>query len=226
MKEKQIYALGDIHGNWNPLIKRIDEYDIRDCTIISVGDIGVGFKSYNIQEEELDRVNNKFKKRKIDFLGIRGNHDDPYYFDGNYTFSNMEFLKDYSVRTLNDRVFQFIGGATSVDRIQRVEGMNYWENEKFNFDPNQCVKCDVLITHSAPTWNGENGKGPISGWLQVDKNLWPELRLERIDHSRIIKLCNPDRHYCGHFHFKSTSKQDGCVSRILDIDELLDITHH
>ncbi len=221
-----IYVLGDIHGNWSPLLTKIDEYDIRDCTIICVGDIGLGFKSYERQESELFEVNEKFRKRRIDFFGIRGNHDDPHYFDGGYEFSNMEFLKDYEVRTFGGKVFQFIGGATSIDRTHRVEGVSYWENEKFNFDPNQCVKCDVLITHSAPTWSGTTDKGPISGWLKVDKNLWSELKLERTEHSRIIELCNPDRHYCGHFHFKSTSKQDGCVSRILDVDELLEITHH
>lgn len=226
MSDKQIYALGDIHGNWNPLIKRIDEYDIRDCTIICVGDIGLGFKSYNRQEEELSKVNEKFRKRRIKFFGIRGNHDDPHYFDGGYEFSNMEFLRDYEVRTFGEKVFQFIGGATSVDRTQRVEGVSYWEDEKFNFNPDQCVECDVLITHSAPPWNGPTDKGPIKWWCGADKNLWSELQIEREEHGKLFGLCKPSKHYCGHFHLSSTAKKDDCVSRILDIDELLDITHH
>ena len=223
-----IYVLGDIHGNWNPLLTKIDEYDIRDCTIICVGDIGLGFKSYESQERELFEVNEKFRKRRIKFLGIRGNHDDPHYFAGGYDFSNMEFLRDYAVKKIEGRTFQFVGGAVSVDRTweKRVEGSSYWKDEVFDYNPDKFVKCDVLITHSAPSWNGPADRDPISSWCDNDKTLWAELKLERLAHSRAIFHCKPSRHYCGHFHVSSTAERDGCVSRILDIDELLEITHH
>jgi len=223
---KAIYVVGDTHGNWKYLKYKIKSFDIRDCVIIHVGDIGLGFKSYNQQEEELIDVNKFFKERGIEFFGIRGNHDDPHFFDGGYTFSNMEFLQDYAVRTFNDKVFQFIGGATSVDRTYRVEGEDYWKGEKFNFDPDKCVECDVLITHSAPPWNGPTDKAPISNWLMVDKDLWPELLQERDEHGKLFELCQPANHYCGHFHTSETADHNGCRSRILDIDELLEITHH
>ena len=223
-----IYVLGDIHGNWNPLLTKIDEYDIRDCTIICVGDIGLGFKDFEDQEYELTAVNKKLRKRKIKFLGIRGNHDDPWYFDGGYEFSNMEFLRDYTVKRIEGRTFQFVGGAVSVDRKweKRVEGSSYWKDEGFDYNPEKFVKCDVLITHSAPSWNGPADRDPISYWCDIDKTLWAELKLERLAHSRAILHSEPSRHYCGHFHVSSTAERDGCVSRILDIDELLEITHH
>ena len=221
-----IYILGDTHGNWTPLLSRINYFDIRDCTIIHVGDIGLGFKDFDDQEEELEKINESFKERGINFMGIRGNHDDPQYFDGHYNFTNMDFLPDYTVREIGGRKFQFIGGATSVDRMQRKEDISWWKDEKFDFDPDRCVKCDVLITHSAPSWNGPTDKDPISNWCRVDKDLWSELQLERIEHSRVIELCQPSRHYCGHFHLSSSSKNDGCISRILNIDELLEITHN
>jgi len=223
---RAVYVVGDTHGNWKPLKYKIKSFDMSDCTIINVGDIGLGFKSYNRQEEELVGVNEFFKERGIELFGIRGNHDDPHFFDGGYSFSNMEFLQDYAVRTFNDKIFQFIGGAVSVDRMHRREGESYWKDEKFNFDPNKCVKCDVLITHSTPSWNGPTDKAPISNWLMVDKDLWPELQQERADHDKVIELCKPSRHYCGHFHLNETAEHNGCRSRILDIDELLEITHH
>ena len=223
---KSTYVLGDIHGNWTPLLSRIKYFDIRDCTIISVGDIGLGFKSYERQERDLFEINEKFRKRRIKFLGIRGNHDDPHYFDGGYDFSNMEFLRDYAVKKIEGKTFQFVGGAVSVDRSWREEGATYWKDEGFDYNPDKFVKCDVLITHSAPSWNGTTEKGPISNWCDEDKTLWSELKLERLAHSRAIKLCEPSRHYCGHFHVNSTAERDGCVSRILDIDELLDITQY
>ena len=51
-----IYILGDTHGNWTPLLSRINYFDIRDCTIIHVGDIGLGFKDFDDQEEELEKT--------------------------------------------------------------------------------------------------------------------------------------------------------------------------
>jgi predicted phosphodiesterase len=223
---KAIYILGDTHGNWKPMKYKIKTFDIRDCIIIHVGDIGLGFQNYDQQEYELMNINEFFKERNIEFLGIRGNHDDPYYFDGGYDFSNMEFLRDYTVKKIGGKTFQFVGGAISVDRKQRTRDISWWKDEVFDFNPDKLVKCDVLVTHSAPLWNGPVDRDPISSWCDDDKTLWAELKMERLAHNRAIFHCEPSRHYCGHFHVSSTAERDGCISRILDINELLEITNY
>jgi len=221
-----IYALGDTHGTWGPLKFNIKKHNIRGCTIIHVGDIGLGFRSKKFYDDEIGKMNELFAERDIQFLGIRGNHDDPEYFDGSYKFSNFELLQDYTVRKLGGKTFQFVGGAISVDRTMRIEGKSYWKDEIFVLDSDKIEECDVLITHSAPSWNGPANKDPIAYWLEKDETLWNELRGERSNIDKLVQQCNPKRHYCGHFHLSETSEYDGCTSRILNIDELLDITHH
>ena len=42
--DKPILFLGDNHGSWNVLFDIINSKNIADCYIISVGDLGIGFK--------------------------------------------------------------------------------------------------------------------------------------------------------------------------------------
>ena len=77
-----IYILGDIHGNFESLLSDLKRYDIHDCTIICVGDVGIGFVHPMKQFAINSRMNEWFACRNISFLAIRGNHDDPTYFSG------------------------------------------------------------------------------------------------------------------------------------------------
>ena len=56
--------------------------DIRDCYIISVGDLGIGFHKKEKEQKQTENLNNFFKQKNINFYGIRGNNDDPSYFSG------------------------------------------------------------------------------------------------------------------------------------------------
>jgi predicted phosphodiesterase len=142
-----IYILGDIHGNWSGLFQKIRDYEIKDSTIISVGDIGIGFIPNAFEEK-----NNFFKDRNITFMGIRGNHDDPSYF-GRIAYPNFKLLPDYHTEVLNGQRFLFVGGAISIDRTgpERVSGESWWIDEVLNFNEDKIVECDVLVTHSMPT---------------------------------------------------------------------------
>ena len=216
---KTIYIVGDIHGKWDALFKEIDSFDMCDCTLICVGDLGVGFKDSHAKEiRALQFANDFFTARNIQFLSIRGNHDNPAYFNGEIeTFSNLRLVPDYHVETLNDKKFLFVGGAISIDRKLRKLGFSYWSNETFKLDHSKIQKCDVLITHSAPTWNGPIEKsGIMSHYCQKDETLWDECMTERKQHDILIKLTGPKRHYCGHFHQFNIVDFDGCVSIILN----------
>jgi UDP-2,3-diacylglucosamine pyrophosphatase LpxH len=220
---KAIFVVGDIHGKWDALFLKIKAGDIRDFVLIGVGDLGVGFKLEKQQARQFEYINTFFKSRNIDFLGIRGNHDDPAYFDGKISMSNFKLLPDYTSMTLDDKEFLFVGGAVSVDRRMRAQGISYWADEKFVLDVSKIKRCDVLITHSAPTWSGPFDKSGISGWCDRDSTLWDECVQERKDHDILLKLCGASRHYCGHFHTSSSVDFDGCVSTILDELEIGEI---
>ena len=220
---KPIYIVGDIHGKWDHLFLKIKASEIRNFTLIGVGDLGIGFKLDKQQSRQFDYINSFFGGKGIDFIGIRGNHDDPSYFNGRVSMSNFKLLPDYTSLTLNDKEFLFVGGAVSIDRKIRKEGVSYWTDEKFVLDHSKIKRCDVLVTHSVPTWSGPFDKSGISGWCDRDETLWDECLQERKDHDVLIKLCGASRHYCGHFHTSSSVDFDGCISTILDELEVKEI---
>lgn len=220
--QKEIYIVGDLHGSFGTMKNRIIKYNISDCILICVGDLGVGFQHPYKEPLIWKKLNSFFAEHNITFLSIRGNHDDPKYFNGpdRIVHSNLELLPDYTLRNINGQDFLFVGGAISVDRIDRIPERSYWHDEGFVLRSELAAQCDVLVTHSAPLWNGPTDKSAISGWCSVDKTLWDECVQERKDHSSLIQLCTPKKHYCGNFHMSSVSENNGCLSTILNIDEI------
>lgn len=217
-----IYITGDNHGEYDALLRKIDHLGIGNCYLIHVGDGGVGFKSPDKQKREFDLLNNRFKKRNILFKGIRGNHDDPSYFLGQYNFSHFELLPDYSYRQFNGDKFLFVGGAVSIDRRIRVPNMSWWKDEIFVLKPELVKKADVLITHSCPLWIGEWTKQGIHSWCEKDHTLWNDCMKERENITKLIDLAQPKNHYCGHMHTSLTAFNQGCKSMLLDILEIVE----
>jgi predicted phosphodiesterase len=214
---QNLYIIGDSHGEWDTLFRKLDHLEIDNCDLLHVGDVGIGFKAPGKQNREIELINNSFKKRNIKFLAVRGNHDDPSYFDGQINYSNFELLPDYTYREFNGEKFLFVGGAVSIDRIKRVPNMSWWKDEEFTLKPDLIKKVDVLITHSAPSWSGPFDKSGIASWCVKDSTLWDECVAERYAHDKLIVECSPKKHYCGHFHLSSNVKVGDCVSQILDI---------
>ena len=217
-----IYIHGDNHGKWDRLFDLIDRGNITDATLIGVGDVGIGFKIKEKQDRELELLNNRFKKRNIQYITIRGNHDDPSYFDGSVKLSHFELIPDYTLRELNGETFLFVGGAISIDRQFRKVGSSYWTDEVFVLKPELIKKCDVLIAHTAPYWVGPFDKQGLESWCIKDVHLWDECKKERMDADELVKLSQPNRSYHGHFHISAWVDFRDCYARILDIDEIVE----
>lgn len=220
--EKPLLFLGDNHGSWDGLLFKIKKNNISNVNIISVGDLGIGF--YPSRDmSTCDMLDKQFKQRNINFYGIRGNHDDPSYFKGEnrVCLNNFELIEDYSVLEHGSKLIQFIGGATSIDRTGRAAGVSYWENEGVIFNKDSCQKVDILVTHTAPSHCfPQQFNEMVYGWAREDAYLLEDLTDERAVMDKIFKLCSPSLHLYGHFHSSWTERVNGCVSRLLNIDEL------
>lgn len=216
--------LGDSHGSWVPLKHKIERIDIRDCYLIHVGDVGVGFGwSFEKEFEWFQEMNEWFKDRNIEFLAIRGNHDDDTFFDGRVDLSNFKLLKDYTHLIINDELYLFVGGAISVDRSQRTLGRDYWLGEGFKLDATKIPEnVDVLITHTGPSWIGPGSdNGFVVQFFSVDKLLKQELDIERGDMDKLYDLTKPKYWYLGHFHRYQTVKTSECTTVILDCNQII-----
>ena len=217
------FLLGDHHGDWFTLYRKLDYYGVENCYLIHVGDGGEGFVDRGKQIRQFKHCNDWFQSRNIYYMSIRGNHSDPSYFLGQYKYSNYELIADYSYKTFRGEKMLFVGGAVSIDRRIRTVDKNYWIGEKFILKPEKVEKCDILVTHSAPNWVGKCDKGGIQNWCDKDESLWDECVKERLEHNELIELCSPQKHFAGHFHEHAIASMNGCDSRILDIMEIYEL---
>jgi len=222
-KDKPILFLGDHHGEWDFVFDIIISKKIENCYIICVGDGGEGFIHKDKQLRQFENLNNRFKKYNIEYLSIRGNHSNPFHFEGlnRVSLSNFELIEDYTIMQYGDKTIQFIGGAVSIDRTSRIEGRSYWKDEAVKFDREKCKEVDILVTHTAPSWCfPQQFNEMVYGWAREDAYLLEELTDERAIMDEIFKLCKPKLHLYGHFHSSWTEEINGCKHKLLDINEI------
>ena len=127
-----IRFIGDVHG-------KMDEYVqlTKGCQqSIQVGDFGAGF----VKIPELT-LNHQF---------IRGNHDSPQICE-----KHFNWIEDGRWNSIT-RMF-FVGGALSIDRHQRLEGVSWWRDEELDIttldafiDAYEMYKPETMVTHECP----------------------------------------------------------------------------
>ena len=153
--------MSDLHlgARQSQTTKIIDFLEKNDSEILILnGDIidGWALKSGGKWKKDSSKVFRRFMKRSENgtkVIYIRGNHDDPKFFDGTYNWSNIKLLPDYTVTVIEGKRILFIGGATSIDRLQRIPERSWWEGEIFNLDVDKLSlyeAIDIVVTHTAP----------------------------------------------------------------------------
>ena len=229
---RPVYTLGDIHGNFEMIFKWIAKYDIKDSIIIQVGDFGRGFQSN--EEDRLKRLNDKLIKENIILYAIRGNHDDPFFFDSDGVtseLSNIFLLRDYVVLDLDGRKILCVGGAISIDRKVRTLNSSYWVDENFVLDVDKLETykdIDYVITHSAPTFCPPvEFTDIVYSYCSIDPGLYQELPRERHDIKIMYDVLKKNnkilKWYYGHYHFSDIFKYEDTDFILLNINEFKEI---
>lgn len=229
-KYDKIEVIGDIHGEISALIysvknnvgiKKTDD-DFTNSIIIIAGDCGLGFPSLKKDNKDLLKLNDEMKNINSIVFFIRGNHDDPDYFDGKTVdMSNLKAIPDYSIIRLKGTNVLCVGGAISIDRKWREKEelrsyskrTLYWPEEGLMYDEEKLkeikekgIKVDIIITHTAPkcfygSFNNENSLDSFYFYdfdLKADKEKEDEIAAKLYDY--VIKNFNPKLWIYGHFH--------------------------
>lgn len=225
-------ALGDIHGNF----RVINQYEFpKGTNIIQVGDFGLGFDKKD--EQTMDYWNKSWEARGYHIYAIRGNHDDPKWWDGRHDgrWSNIHLVQDYAVLHLEGKNILCVGGAVSVDRIRRFEGRDYWKDEVFIMDVDKLAsalegtKIDIVVTHTAPQFCYPPTKGPlVSHFSERDVNLMSDLKYERalVDtmfHYMVQRDNKPGKWVYGHFHDDNVEYIEDVKFVLLGIGEITNL---
>jgi UDP-2,3-diacylglucosamine pyrophosphatase LpxH len=227
--------IGDVHGEFKRLEDKLANTSTRDSSLIQVGDFGVGFKTKENEARQLSSLNDLLESRGNKLFVIRGNHDDPFYFTNNTSYSNITFLKDYSLITTEGKTILLAGGAISIDRSSRVLNNSYWKEEEFSYEVDflekairDCDKTDIVVTHNAPTeFHPTKISQIVIDWSDKDPDLISNLKEERHKHSMLMNALiernrKPSFWYYGHHHISHQSDFDGIIYRILNSSEFFE----
>lgn len=196
--------LGDVHGKFDKMLDGIERYDIRNETIIQVGDFGVGFLRDKEQMElYLSSLGEILSDRRITMYVVRGNHDDPNYFNELKIYGRgLILVPDYTYLGIDGQVVLCIGGGVSIDKSARHLGVNYFGDDELMIErPLISHKFDILVTHVPdPNIFYDCPKDGLNYWINADPSL--KLLLEA-EHNILMKLGNKvECKYwvAGHYH--------------------------
>jgi len=218
--DKLIFC-GDIHGEFSRLIWNATNHKIANACIIICGDFGIGFN-----KEKRFTMDNSARKKMKDFnlyvKAIRGNHDDPSYFDGKHNENRVEFLQDHVPFEVLGKTIYPIGGATSIDKWDRIEANKksdkkcyWWGNENIvKKDINSLPdNVDIIISHEAPL----SFEPVYKSTNRFSSDIYDAISEDRKYLDEVEKKIKYNKWYFGHYH-KSIIGQN---YRCLDIQELL-----
>lgn len=198
-----IDVIGDTHGSFHALAEWTERGDAQ--TLIHVGDVGIGFSGVLDKCKSLGMMLHDMGK--IAFF-IRGNHDDPAYFDGR-SYGNLHLVPDYSRIKTDTGSILCVGGGISLDRTARTAGAGYWPGERFRFDPTMIGDDPIthVVTHTANlAWTGLQRKTYfVDSWCKVDSTLREDIDEESNNmaffHREIYDRGHrPLKWFYGHFH--------------------------
>ena len=248
MKEnKQLFiGIGDTHGDHKGIMMKIAKYKITDSVFIHVGDFGIGFIEEHKDLHNLNVLNEHFVEANNMLYVIRGNHDNPKFFDGYYQLSNVKLMPDYSVIELNGNKILLVGGAISIDRKQRLSRMQtdasygrktelFWHDERFILKKEISDKLrDIkyVVSHTSPKFAYPNNL--MYGYSEIvhefaakDSSLYNDLDNERDEitklYDSLVANNKIENWIYGHFHSSKLEEHFCTKFTLLSIDEFKEI---
>jgi hypothetical protein len=219
------YLLGDHHSNYDDLIRALLRRGLRHCRIIHVGDGEEGYPD-SWDSETAEQLDNAFASLEIEYLSIRGNHSNPNVFDGSVILPNFKLLPDYTRLEIDNETWLLVGGAISVNRLDRIPNETWWVKEEMILDESRAQPSDVLVTHSSPSWTTPPSNELLRYYIESEAaigttSLRRELRDEAARHDRLFEIVQPRRWYHGHHHDSSEHQHGECNIRQLGLAELV-----
>lgn len=218
----KILFAGDTHGN----LQHVRNVFAHACRveadiIFQVGDYGWGWDRTQfsgtggkIECHFTHKVAELAKDTGIPFYWIDGNHENFDFLeavigdlfpasDGTYQlYPGVFYVPRGTVLTFDSVRFMCVGGACSVDRLDRVPGRSWWPQETLtDADVDKALKAgnaDVLVSHDAPFESKIVDKhlNPYWGQQAVEDTYTNRHRL-----SMILNKCNASMVIHGHLHF-------------------------
>jgi len=208
----RIGVLGDLHGDLEHLVVVSRAMEARGIRVLlQLGDFGFIWPGTN-WGHTLDRIENRLRKAAQVLYFIDGNHEDfttlntfPISADGlrHVRPSIIHIPRGWRTNLAHGRSFAAMGGANSIDRALREEGVSWWPEESIteaDLERLGTEPVDILVGHDAP-----------APWPKLDDRLsqspswWSEENQRYADNgrqmlTRAFTAVQPKLFFGGHFH--------------------------
>lgn len=145
------------------------------------------------------QLDKRFADLGIEYLSIRGNHSNLHVFDGSIMLPNFKLLPDYSRLEINGETWLFVGGAVSINRIEREAGKTWWVEEEMVLREDLALPSVVLVTHAGPTCLCPPPNPMVEAFI------------------RLFELVKPRHWYFGHYHHRADHQHEGCTIKQLGL---------
>ncbi len=204
----KVLLAGDWHGNrdWAARCFEVAAAHRVDV-VLQLGDFGLW---PGREDAWLDHVDHHAKEAATTLVWIDGNHENHAALDEWRSGADRDGLV-----TMRDRVrwaprgarwewagrsFGALGGAVSIDRFLRKEGINWWPQEATTQDDVDRLgdeRLDVLLTHAAPTTGA-----PPAQRLPLPESILADLRQVRDLLDQAVARTAPRLVVHGHYHLR------------------------
>jgi len=216
----RVLIVGDLHCNTGAVFQVIDHaVEVQADLIVQVGDFGFWPRTES-GRSFLRKTEARLAQRGLDLWWVAGNHDDlqalqsrPVEADGRRRVSEHIWHLPRGHRWVwGDTVWLAAGGAVSVDRYGRTEGVSWFRDEALtDAEVEQIVAdgpVDVVVSHDAP-WGTELLGRRLSLDLPASEceSSWPDDLLEQSDEHmarvrRLVDGVRASRVFHGHHHVR------------------------
>lgn len=206
-----VRLIGDVHGKFKPYRKLIRDIPFS----IQVGDMGVGFRRNHgdmawYSNPPFDAMS------EGRHLFIRGNHDNP-----EVCRRQKYWIPDGAL--LPEGIY-CLGGAVSIDRAYRTEGLDWWPDEECSYaelermiDEYASFKPEIVITHDCPA-SVANEILAAFNMRKIEDGSRTRVALERM-----LERHRPRKWFFGHWHVSLTFERDATTFQCLDELESTDV---
>lgn len=205
--------IGDVHGKTGQYCHKLPQFE----RSIQLGDMGLGFKGVGLPPP--GTVPPDFTKHRF----IRGNHDNPAKCQRHPGYlGEFGFLPE-------DNIF-YIGGAFSIDREWRTEGIDWWADEQLSYQQlDDAIKLYLdakprfVVSHECPQKTSQWILLDLIGQYAVAKGACINTRTCQAMQN-MLEGHQPEAWIFGHYHIDKFLKVPGFNTQFVCRAELSTIT--
>jgi hypothetical protein len=214
--------VGDLHANTGAAFEILDHAaEIGADLVLQVGDYG-WWPRADWGQKFIRKVDRRLALRGLDLWWVDGNHEDfdrldaiPIDADGRRQLSDHVWHLPRGFRwQWTNSTWVAVGGASSVDKQDRVEGKDWFAAEELTNEQADLIvadgPADIVVAHDAPVgipFLRKELRQALPAWHRDDKVSWSIGALMRSDEHqrrvrRVVDGVEAKRVFHGHYHIR------------------------